>query len=487
MRYDQISAFAGVPRDDDLCHCGRLKRFANCCKFRTPRQQAERIHDLTLVDRSKLTVEATRYFLFSGSSEDPYAVKQFTPDRVSQFYRYLSDLWPHRLRALDTLRGLRDPNELTGFYVGDPRPETILQNISRLSLYTDRILVPQPFYMPWSLREDYDPVAQPGPIMQDTRKWAVLTLLLQPWIYSGMIVFVPDPSDFDQALREAFLAEGKRREAEGRIHVLPEDLARYEEFFKADFLRQLYSLPDDEIVTQMRRTIGIKDDAVPALLEHIHAQRQSDPLYIPGVAEANPLMRIQIPTIEQTLLSCGLTGAFPFTDRHGKWREIREHLDALPPDAEVWSPLTRAFGECRLEFLNIADTRLSFAIREQGYLASFRSFMRSLWKAIDGSPDERAFPGLARDMADRLRHEHGIAAQEWKNIHSRHESAIRNSAVTSAFAGISTAMTSLGLLGVALSFASHTIFSAIAGRRLQNDMATFRAKIPMSIFIDLTK
>lgn len=483
MRYDQARVFREGMRDDEVCHCGRLKLFVNCCKNKLQHLE-QRIHGLTLEQRSKLTADAVRFYLYQNLSADPYGQSSFTTDRVSQFYRYMSDLWPHRLRTLEALTALRDTSQLSGFYVGDPRPETILHNVSRLSLYGDRIFVPQPFYMPWALREDYDPVVHPGPVMQDTRRWAVATMLLYPWIEAGRVVFVPDPRDFDQQLREAFLAAGEKRYREGKVKIPEDDLERHERFFKADFTRQLFSLNDEAIIAQLRKHSDIPEEMIPEMLKYIAQQRNSDPLYVPGVAEHNPLMRIQVPTIEDTLLSCGLTNAFPFTDQRGKWDEITERIRELPHDAEIWSPLTRAFSECQLEFLNIEDGRLSFKIREEGYLTDFRSFMRDLWIAVDGTGDDRAFASAARDFSDRLREEHRKAVEEWKRIHAQFDLAIKNSAVTTAFGGLTSALTGLGFLGVALSFGAHALFGRAQAANLRAELASYRAKIPMSIFVD---
>lgn len=488
MRYDQALAFAEVPQDDDLCHCGRLARFKNCCKQYDFVSQVDRINRMTLSERSRVTVEAVRHFLFGGSSRDLLSTENFTPDRAAQFYRFISDVWPHRLRALDALRQLQQADTLTGYYVGDPRPETIIHNIARLSLYTDRIFVEQPFYLPWAVQEEYDPVLHPDQVMQDTRKWAVVTMLLQPWIDAGLVVYIPDPSDFDHAVKDAFLAAGKKREREGKIAVAPEDLKQSEGFLKADFLRQFYALPDDEIIERMRRSIDLKDDAIPGVLDYVHDQRRMDPLFVPGIGSdilgSDILMRLQIPTLEQTVLSCGLTNAFPFTDVRGKWREISEAINALPPDAEVWSPLTRAFAECKLEFLNIEDARLAFQIRNDGHLSSFRVFMRDLWRAIDGVPDERVATLLARDMSDRLRHEHEVAEQEWKTIHNRYDRAVRSSGMKWAVAGVTGALTQIGLLSVALSFAAHAFFANLEGERLREEIASLKVRIPMAILID---
>jgi hypothetical protein len=339
--------------------------------------------------------------------------------------------------------------------------------------------------MPWALKDEYDPVQHPEAVMQDTRKWSVLTLLLEPWIQAGLIIYVPEQSDFNQKLRDAFLASGQRRQAEGKIYVHADDLKQHKQAFKGDFLRQLYSLSDDDIIKQMRGTIDLADEGVASTLAYINEERKRDPLFVPGVAMANPLMRIQAPTIDDTVLCCGLTGAFPFTDMRGRWREITEHIEALPPDAHTWSPLSRAFSECQLEFLNTTDPRLALEIREEQYLSSFRGFMRSLWKAIDGSPNEHEARTLARDMSDRLRDEYRKAMEEWRTIHAKYDSAVRRSAIASAFSGITVGLSGMGFVAVALSFVSHVFLSATHGKQTRRELANFRARIPMSIFIDV--
>lgn len=444
-----------------------------------------RAAELGLVERSQLTVEAVRYFLFSGSSKNPYAQDDFMTDRIAQFYRYISDLWPHRLAAIESLRELRDDNALTGFYVGDPRPETIIFNVARLALYADRVFVPQPFYMPWSMREEYDPVLHPATVMQDTRAWAVASLLLQPWINSGLVVFVPDPSDFDGKLRDAFLASGRRREAERKIKVFPEDLAQIESKVKGDFLRQLYSLPDDELIRRLRQSSPIPDSEVPRVLADARRARDADPLYVRGVSEHDALWRLQMPTIDETVLTCGLTNAFPFTDYRGKWHELREEMAAMPPDAELWSPLTQAFAECKLEFLNIEDTRLAYRIREDGYLTSFRNYLRGLWQSIDGTANEAQFATHVRDFADKLRDEHRIAENEWKAIHAKYDNAVRKSGITTAIAGVTGALSGLGHVSVALSFMTHWLVSRSEARQLSAELQNARGKIPMAVFLDV--
>jgi hypothetical protein len=487
MRYDQHRAFAEKPLDRDLCHCGRLKRYGGCCKGLQPTAIDQRIHALSLEERTNLTVDAVRYFLFGGKVRDLSEKQDFTKERVAEFYRYLSDLWPHRLHAVDSIRALRDDASLSGYYVGDPRPETILRNISRLALYTDRIFMRFPFYLPWAVRDGFDPVQHPEKVLQDTRRWAVLVLLLSGGIRAGIIVFVPNPASYDQALRDKFIVAGQRREAEGRITVPPDDLAAFEERLKSDYLRQVFSLPDDEIISRIQKTIGLDDALRPSLLAHIRKQREIDPLYVAGVAEGDPLMMYQIPTVDETVLACGLANAFPFTDQSGRWAELRDELALLPPDAETWSPLSKAFTDCPLEFLNIEDTDLAFRIREDGRLRSFRDFMRQVWKEVGGAAEPAGFSVAARSLADRLHHEHEVATAEWNVIKAKFKSGLWRKTIGSAVGGITAAPTIGGAFSLGLSFVTLLLLSANDASRLRVDQDELRARIPMSIFVDVHK
>jgi hypothetical protein len=240
-------------------------------------------------------------------------------------------------------------------------------------------------------------------------------------------------------------------------------------------------------VARFRATIGLTDEKIPGLLSYVHAQRQRDPLYVPGVAHGNPLMAIHLPTIDEAVLLCGLSNAFPFTDQSGRWAELRGELNLLPPDAETWSPLSKAFADCPLEFLNLEDTDLAIKIREDGRLASFRDFMRQIWTDAEGAPDAQAFSVAARNLANRLQTEYQIAIAEWKAIKAKFQTAIWRNTVGVALAGVTGVPTIGGALSLGLSFASTILLSANEARKLRTDQAVFRARIPISIFVEVDK
>jgi hypothetical protein len=484
MRYNSREAFK-TTSPEDICHCGRLKRYKNCCAPLPEIERRSRVNSLSLEQRSVLTLDAMQYFFLNGTGDKADVLRNnITEDRVSQFYRYLADLWPPDLDTFTALRSLSDPQRLSGYYVGWVRPETILRSITRISLYSDRLFISQPFHLPWQMRDEYDPVQHPGEAKLDTHRWALAMLLLEPWVRTGMVVLVPDPAAFDDDLRTAFLDAGKRREAEGKITIDSRDHDQIEEIWKGDFIQQFYSLPDEEIIARLSKH-GLTKAQIPGILRYVEKQREN-PYFVPHVlSEAGgTLETLSIPVIEETILTCGLTRAFPFTNIHGKWRELLDRASDLPEDAQVWSPLTQAFSRLEFDFLDGFDASIAFDIREDGRLESFRRFLRKTWKTIDGTTSVDAADRHARDLSDELTSEYAEARAEWQVIHQRFQSSMRKNAAA-AFFGIVTSLFTTGSIGVALSLACSLFTAKGDAGLLRDELAQFRAKVPLSLFIDI--
>ncbi|HZO93275.1 MAG TPA: hypothetical protein VFB22_05855 [Candidatus Baltobacteraceae bacterium] len=252
----------------------------------------------------------------------------------------------------------------------------------------------------------------------------------------------------------------------------------------------MMSLPDDVLIDLIRRTQNLPDEKVPALLAYFRKLRERDPFYLDGILEDEGyLQSLSIPTIETTTLSCGLTGAFPFTDMRGKWEELLDAIGDLPPDAEIWTPLSNAFSRLTFDFLDGYDARFAYGIRQDGRLAAFRGFLRDIWKKIDGSPSAEAAERHARDFKDRLASEYATVTAEWSSIRRKYEGTLKKDALTYGFAGASGATISpsfsQGALAVAFSLALYLFRAREDARTLGAEAANFRAKFPLSIFIDV--
>ena len=482
-RYDQIEAFKNTAAGD-ICHCGRLKRFRDCCGPLSEDGRIGRIATLSLADRSRTTVAAVKYFF----GHDPQALREnVTDDRVSEFYSVIADIWPARMSAPSFLSSLKSPSDFSAFYVGWVRPETILRSLTRVGLYTERILVAQPFHLPWNYKDDYDPVMHPAEVRVDTHRWATVMLYLEPWIEDGLVTLIPEPDDFDPTLRDAFNSSGLRRQRDGKIKIDPEDLDRLSEIFKAEHGLNFMSLPDDTIIRNLKATVGLGEAQVPSMLEYIHRFRESNANFIEGALSTTGtgvLQRMSVSTIEGTVYTCGLTGAFPFSDLRGKWNELLEYSEQLPEDAKIWTPLTAAFSRLSFDFLDGYDAKFAYEIRQDGRLIGFRNFLHDMWKKIDGSPSADAAERHARDLADRLTWEHETAKNEWTVIHRKYDSAIKKSAVSTAIGGVVGGFAT-GMLGVAASLGVHLFQTREDAKNLKGDVANFRTKFPIALFIDI--
>lgn len=489
-RYDPIEAFE-TAEPNQLCHCGSLTRFQDCCAPLDPNARLARIETLSLEERSVLTVDAVRYFFLEpGGDVVELLRRNMTTDRVSLFYRHLADIWPRRMPVQRSLQGLSASQTLDGYYVGWLRPETIMRSLTRVALYAERVFISQPFHFPWQLRLEHDPVLHAGRYRTDTHRWAFTMLMLEPWIRAGLVVLVPDLRDFDDSIMEALLAAGLSREAEGKVEIDPSDFAVVEALKKADFCLEWLSRPAETIAAEMvKEDPSLGPESIPGFVHYIESQRAANPFYIDGATDVGSTMAtITMPTIEDTILSCGNTRAFPFTDMRSHWKGLLEAAGELPEDARVWTPLSNAFSALKFDFLDSYDADLAFELRQDNRLHNFRRYLRNVWKTIDGSTSIGAAERHARDLADELEPAYAEAKSEWNLIHKKYESGIKKSAASTAFGAVATGVVSgfaTGVLSIALSLGLHLFHSAAEKKNLVAEIANFKTRFPMSIFIDI--
>jgi hypothetical protein len=87
--------------------------------------------------------------------------------------------------------------KLRGLYLGDIRPELTLQNLIRFSLYSDQLFVINPFYNPWIIRPEYNPIENPDQYKIDTINLLHFLFSVAPWIYAGVLYLIPDPGELN--------------------------------------------------------------------------------------------------------------------------------------------------------------------------------------------------------------------------------------------------------------------------------------------------
>lgn len=302
--------------------------------------------------------------------------------------------------------------------------------------------------------------------------------MLMPWVKSGLVILIPDPGELDRQLRMKtwdLAAE--------RLKGFPVTPADIEPSMIRNRARRAFLLGPRSYYERIVRTTSpeLSEAEVEEVLDEIERDRLEDPLLPNGTLDRMPeqMMVANMGTnLETGMYICQATGAFPYTNVKYRWDEILRANESLDATAKVWSPLTHAFQQLKFKFLNNVDSQFACAIREEGRLESFRSYLRKLWRTVGGQPDVSKSEAVARDFRDELSQAYAQAQAEWDAIDREL---------------LKWAVPTLGTAAVATGLFSPLIGSGLAvagvGELVQSHLKRreFRKKVPMSVFIDLDK
>lgn len=463
---------------NDPCHCGSNKKYKHCCLSLDERRPARvnlATSAHTLRGKNLALIEATVDIF--GLDRGWERVKAgMTDARISEFYRFVATLWRPDADPRYTLPA--PDSSLRALYLGENEPEMMIENVFRFCLYTDQILLVNPFVNANVIADEFNPVLHPG-------KWRIQTLrvvyqltMLAPWIDAGLVVLIPDPGDFDPQLRLKTwdLASARLKGWKPSKTDLDQSIA-------GERARRAFLLAPREYWERKARETnpGISDDQVRKLLDHIEQDRSNDPLLPKETLDRMPnqMMHMNMgANLEMGLYMCQATGAFPYTNVKHRWKEILSARQDLDATAQIWSPLTHAFQQLRFKFMDNVDSKFACSIRQEGRLEGFRSYLRKLWAAVGGEPDPSKSEALARDFGDELTGAFKAAQSEWDAIDRELAKWATRTLAGAMAAGVFSPAFAAGGFAVA---GLGEIIQAEKKRR------EFRKKVPMSVFIDLER
>ncbi|MCA9743159.1 SEC-C domain-containing protein [candidate division KSB1 bacterium] len=465
---------------NDPCPCGCGKKYKKCHgnpSFVNDEENLTGISNLSLYDRNIILINAA-YDIFNLNDENAWErlKKNISNEQVREFYQLIATIWSPET---DISKIFPTPDsKLRALYLGDVRPDFIIPNIFRFSLYADEIIIIQPFLNPWCVAKKFNPIDNPQTHKQEMLRLLFFLLFLEPWINSGLVKIVPDPGDFNYSLRTQMWDLAKERTKGWK--PTKEELEVLEPHAKADFKRWFLTLPKKLISPMLDKTHPhLSDEEKNELFEYIDRLRESDPFAInqeTGDTEGQLLSFTTGANLEMALYICKLTGSFPYTNLKRRWEEILSAKDNLSETSKTWSPLTKAFQSLDFMFLNSVDPKFALEIREEGRLESFRTFLRKLWRSIDGSPDELKIDDHVRDFCDELKDEHAKALADWDKISQDLKKWLGLYASGAVIGG----KFALGIPTLGFGIAAVTQLLNTHSKR-----KNFKKKIPMSVFIDL--
>ena len=472
------------PGRNDPCHCGLNKKYKHCCES-LDEGRSDRIglvRSAQSLRERNLALLAATADIFNLNRPWEKVKNGMSDARIREFYEFIAGLWPADTNYLSLLPS--PDSSLRALYLGENDPEMMLQNVFRFSLYTDQIILVNPFDNPNLVAEQFNPILKPEEWRVQTLRLVYHLRILAPWIAAGLVVLVPDPGDFDRALRMKTFDMAAKRFGDGGL--TDEDIDSLSARHKTNDL--FYLSPPSYIADKVREANpGITDDEVKNVIAYVEKRRAEDPLLPNDTLDKMPGQMTAFrmgANLEMGLFLCQTIGAFPYTNVKFRWREILKAGSELGPSGQVWSPLTNAFSNLNFKFLENVDSQFAVTMRQEGRLEGFRAYMRKLWESVGGELDLSKAEMLARDFRDELAGEYAKAESEWATIDRdlMKWAVPAIGGVIAAAGGLATGHYSLAIPGAG--FASQGVNELIQAHMKRKE---FRKKTPLSVFIDLDK
>src|SRR5260221_11205137 len=138
------------------CPCGNGKKYKHCHYGKPFNPQT----DLSIHARNRILLNAAQdIFGFRKGRQWSDFKTKISGNEIRNFYMVQASLWRPETnwQAIMPVPDTR----LRGLYLGDIRPELILKNLIRFSLYSDQIFVVDPFHNPWIIKEEYNHIDNP--------------------------------------------------------------------------------------------------------------------------------------------------------------------------------------------------------------------------------------------------------------------------------------------------------------------------------------
>ena len=347
--------------------------------------------------------------------------KAFTADAVRKIHEAVVEAWPKDTDLATVLAPHRD--EASSLYIGDYTPEFLGCAIVRQAVYANKILIVDPFTYCHSVRDEFNPLLNPNQYRTQTLRNTNLWFALMPWIVSGVVELIRTPGDLDPRLNwesinrqtQKFDENIELKKARDRsVDELHE--RHFERMAKEDLL---LSTPDEHLRTIFDKlNLAEGDYTFDDYLAYIQRMRDENINFLEPLGKGPDSGQLHIMTTgasyDIALHTAKITKSYLVTDLYVKWREIELGRDQLNVESTVWSPFAKAFQEARLKFLNNLTLPHALMLRSEGRLESLRNFLHKVWVAArEGEEYSEANAIL---LAEELRHEVGVAAEEWEKI-----------------------------------------------------------------------
>jgi hypothetical protein len=361
-----------------------------------------------------------KHFGITGKGDRLKVEATVRPDDVTAFMReYIARVRP---RTLSESRVLPQPNDsaLRTFLWARPFADAVLNDVVRLSLYSDEIVVIDPFSMHVTTIEGASqppmgPLQRPELWIQEFPNHALMVCALEDWIANDLVLLVPEPRHFIQDA-PPFMLLAARAVREGKLSLkVGPDLVQ-------DALEgsALNTDRDEDLPAMLK-------DVLPAALSR--TEREAIYEAMRAYRRVNPTRYSLRPPETGTVFSMAsgqnIFEAAWIADAVGGYLVPRlaydranfrllSRGDRAKDDTDA---LASAFAQAPLPMLNNVSLSDALDLRKTGRLARFRTFLHDVWAATSDPAKGMKTVERERDLATRLKGSYAEAREEWSHIY----------------------------------------------------------------------
>ena len=371
---------------NDLCPCGSGKKFKKCCRD-TPEDERPSTTERSIRERNlKFFDILVRILGLEGKPDWAEVRRNLTDKKIEDIHKAVAALWPPNTDLM-ALLPKPDPKVSRALYSGLLEPGIAYKNVAAFSLFADEILILNPFPNPNILRKEFSPIENPGKYRQITLKNIIFFMLFMPLIEKGYVNLIPDPMNFNSALREQIMSEAEKRR---KVLKLDEKSTKpMEKIFKEDYQRYLFNASDDRLGAIIRRAKPeIGEDDLKKTIEYIKRKNEEDPLapLQPSKSgEGNPQMFIShlSPNLELGMFLAQSTGSFILTHNSHRWQEICSSVNYFYGNySSPWEPIASYLTKLELTLAHCLDHNDLLAAQKDKDLSHLRVALRNVWNAV---------------------------------------------------------------------------------------------------------
>jgi hypothetical protein len=275
--------------------------------------------------------------------------KSFSAEHVKKIYDLHADLWHPNDNFKEMAQELASEKKLRVIYIGDVEQYDVMDQIWRMCLHFDQILIPDPFQSAWSRKEEFNQIAKPDQYLDDTLMLVYSMAMLQPLIETGQVLFVPDPADFLPSLKMKMVdvCERKKKlpfysqgdyDAEGRV----------EKKGKQIFVRTLAQLPVE--MQRQHLQAQMPADKVEDILKYLKLVRTMDVGCVDRDVTAGQLIQIRSgANFESSLLMAAFYDATPLSAFPFRTKEYQRYAETPSETVAKLAENFKSTPNCRVD------------------------------------------------------------------------------------------------------------------------------------------